>query len=125
MNEEMTEQQAEALVRQLAQGKESAITFFRDIIKSDDTTKTGNLTIEELGEPKLPLRSIKELETFSKEICIDKGWSDYFNALGEIITSTSLSKDGLLIKLSVTNKKELADVTPKPKRKNRGWFNKK
>ena len=100
MTEDMTEQQAEALVRQLAQGKESPITFFRDIVKAEDTTKTGNLTLEELGEPKLPVRSIKELELFSKDICTDEGWETYFKKLAEIQTSTSLSKDGLFIKLS-------------------------
>ena len=65
------------------------------------------------------------LEIFSKKICIDKGWEDYFKTFGESITSTSLSKDGILIKLSVTSKKELADVSPKAKKSNKGWFTKK
>ena len=121
----MTEAQAEQLVRDMVEQKQNTHTFFRDIIKSDDTTKTGNLDLDELGIPNLPIRSIKELELFSKDVCSNSSWSDYFKKLSEIHTSTSLSKDGILIKLSVTSKKELADVTPKSKKKNRGWFKKK
>ena len=44
--------------------------------------------------------------------------------MAEITTATSLSKEGFLLRLSVTQKKELADVTAKPK-KNKGWFRKK
>jgi len=45
--------------------------------------------------------------------------------MAEIQTATSLSKEGFLMKLSVTSKKEMADVTPKTKKKNSGWFKKK
>ena len=50
-------------------------------------------------------------------------WADYFKKMAEVTTETSLSKEGFLLKMSVTTKKELADVTPKQK-KNKGWFKK-
>ena len=68
---------------------------------------------------------IKELELFCKGIANQKEWADYFGSLSEIQTASSLSKDGTLIKLSVTNKKELADMTPKQGKINKGWFKKK
>jgi hypothetical protein len=121
----ISEDEAREIVRQFNESKQNVHTFFTNVIKSKDTTKTGNLTIEELGMPKLPLRSLKELALFCSDISSDNAWNDYFTKLGEIQTSTSLSKDALLLKLSVTQKRELADVSPKEKKKNRGWFRKK
>lgn len=121
---EMTEKQAEEIVRQFTEGKSNNFTFFTNVVESDDTTKTGNLSQEELGFPKLPVRTYKELELFCKEIANDQGWADYFKKMSEIQTSTSLSKEALLLRLVNTIKKELADVTPKRK-SNRGWFKRK
>lgn len=119
---EMTEQQAEEMLRDFMDKKHNQHSFFTDVIKSEDTTKTGNLTDEELGEPRLPLRSSKELELICKELIDNPTWATYFEKEAEILTSTSLSKDAKLITLAVTNKKELADVSPKPKKENKGWF---
>lgn len=120
--EEMTEKQAQQILREFAESRQNVHTFFTNIIKSDDTTKTGNLTQEELGLPKVPFRTFKQLALFSKEIYEDKEWEDYFRELAEIHTASSLSKDGFLVKLSVTQKKELSDMTPKQRKKNKGWF---
>ncbi len=122
--QEMTEAQAEQMLREYSEQKQNTHTFFTKIIQTEDTTKVGNLTSEELGEPRLPLRSSKELELICKDLIDNPGWADYFKKEAEILTSTSLSKDGTLIKLSVTSKKELADVTPKERKKNKGWFKK-
>ena len=124
-NSDITEEQAEALLRNFAESKRTLHAFFIDVIKSKDTTKTGNLTEIELGLPTLPVRSYKELSLFCEDIYANKGWNDFFSKMSEIQTSTSLSKDALLLKLSVTQKKELADVSPKPKKENKGWFKKK
>ena len=118
---ELSEERAEELVRQLSSKGDNVHTFFRDIIASDSTTKTGNLASEELGMPRITLRGIKELELFSRDIFKQDLWAKYFEKLGEIQTATSLSKEGILIKLAVTSKKELADITPE-KKKNRGMF---
>ena len=127
MSEErdLTEAQAEQMLREYAGQKQNPTTFFTEVIKAEDTTKTGNLTQEELGEPQLPLRSSKELELICEDLIDNPSWASYFRKQAEILTSTSLSKDAILIKLLVTNKKELADVTPKEKKKNKGWFKSK
>ena len=36
--------------------------------------------------------------------------------------STSLSKDAKLIELAVMQRREIADVTKRPMKENRGWF---
>lgn len=123
--EEQVREYGEEMVRQYAQEKSNTHTFFTRVIQNDETIKTGNVSDEELGNPQLTVRGAKELELFSKDIYLDESWADYFNKMAEIATSTSLSKEGFLLKLSVTNKKELADVTPKEKKKNKGWFRKK
>ncbi|MDD4049859.1 MAG: hypothetical protein PHX47_02505 [Candidatus ainarchaeum sp.] len=119
-----SEEEAKEMLRQFAEGKGNVHSFFTKIIQNPDTTKVGNLDKEELGTPNLPVRSIKELELFAEDIWEDKGWASYFKKLSEIHTSTSLSKDGLLVKLSVTQKKELSDMTPRKKKKT-GFFQKK
>src|SRR3990167_2188617 len=124
MNEEITEKEAEEMLRQFKESSANIPAFFTNVVKSDDTTKTGNLTIDELGMPKLPLRTFKELSVFCKDIAGEKEFSEYFSKMGEIQTATSLSKEGFLMRLVVTQKKELADVTPQRK-VNRGWFKKK
>ena len=125
MNEEneqpLTEEMASEMLRSFAQKAVNTHTFFTDIIKSKSTTKTGNLAIEELGMPRLTQRGIKELELFCSDTYKDTGWTDYFGKLAEIQTSTSLSKNAILINLAVTSKKELADTTPERK-KNSGMF---
>jgi hypothetical protein len=123
MSESLTEEQAEEIVRQFGEGKSNLHSFFTNIVKSVDTTKTGNLSTEELGIPQLPVRSYKELGLFCKDVANDSEFGKYFDKMSEIVTSSSLSKDALLLKLSVTIKKELSDLTPH-KKKNAGWFKK-
>jgi hypothetical protein len=117
----ITEQEAQEIVRAFGEGKANLHSFFNNVVKTPDTTKTGNLDSTELGMPKLPLRTYKELALFCKDVAGQDSFSDYFNKMAEIQTSTSLSKDALLLKLAVTIKKELADTTPQRK-KNRGMF---
>jgi hypothetical protein len=120
-NVPLTEEAAEEMLRSFSQKSANTHTFFTDVIKAKSTTKTGNLSIDELGMPRLTQRGIKELELFCHDTFKDTGWESYFRDLAEIQTATSLSKDGILIKLVVTTKKELADVTPE-KKKNKGMF---
>lgn len=121
--EDMTEDEAKELLRQFSESKQNAATFFTNVVKAKDTTKVGNLDKDELGTSKLPVRTYKELELFSRDIAGDDTWADYFKQMSEIQSSTSLSKEGFLMKLFVTSKKELADMTPH--KKNKGWFKKK
>ena len=122
MAEDMTEEEAKKLLDQFSESKESIPSVFLRVIKSDDTLKTANLSEEELGTPHLPVRTYKELALFSKDVCSEQELADYFNAMSEIQTASSLSKEALLLKLLVTSKKEISDVTPTNKRENKGWF---
>jgi hypothetical protein len=125
MSDELTEEQARELVRELNEGKQNLHKFFTKIIQSNDTTKTGNLTIEELGMPNLPARTNKELALFCEDVFPHSKWKEFFEKKSEILTSTSLSKDGLLVKLSVTQKKESSLRDDTPRKENKGWFKKK
>ena len=126
MSAEEVEEQIAQLVGNVpdSQGTQNVHSFLSTVATSEDTTKLGNITAEEVGLPKLPVRTYKELALF----CSDVGNMPYFNAYflakSEIMTSTSLSKDAKLINLAVMHRKEIADVT-KPKMENKGWFKKK
>ena len=123
-NENLSEEEAKDIIRGFQEGRSNVHTFFTNVVKAEDTTKTGNLSTDELGLSHLPVRTYKELELFSRDIADEESWADYFQKMAEIQTSTSLSKDAILMKLVVTTKKELADMTPKDKKKNKGWFKK-
>lgn len=106
--------------------KHSVHTFLHKVSISDDTTKTGNLTSEELGITQFSERSYKQLELDAKSLCNNDIWSDYFHKKAEILTSTSLSKDGFLTNLAVIQRRQIEDITkPKVIQKNSGWFKKK
>jgi hypothetical protein len=124
-NEEITEERAEEILRGFAEQKQNQHSFFTNVIKADSTTRVGNLGTSELGIPKLPQRTLKELELICTEIGDDETWGKMFGDMAEIQTSTSLSKEGFLMKLSVTSTKQLADISPKEKKANKGWFAKK
>lgn len=104
--------------------KQNVFSFLNKVATSDDTTKVGNLTTEEVGLPKLPLRTYKEMELISGTIMNNKFFADYYKAKGEILTSTSLSKDAKLLNLAVIQKRVVEDAT-KPRKINKGWFKKK
>jgi hypothetical protein len=124
----ISESEAEEMLRDFAAQKYNVFTFLNNIAKAEDTTKTGNLSKEELGTSQLPIRTYKELKLFCERIGSDKmgkAWAEYFKDMSEIQTSTSLSKEGFLDRLAVLQRKELADLSPTEKRKNSGWFKKK
>lgn len=98
--------------------------FFHDVAVSDDTTKTGYITDDELGTPKLPVRTYKELAIFCDKIWEQPEFKEYFEGMSEIITSTSLSKDAKFLELAIATRREVADVTKKPQKK-KGWFGRK
>lgn len=123
----ITEKEAQELVRHFNEQSSGVHSFLTSVVRTDDTTKLGNLKEEEIGTPRISLRGLKELKLFSKEIAEENEWADYFDKLAEIQTSTSLSEKALLSRLAVTQKKELADMSPTPttKKKNSGWFKSK
>ena len=122
---DITDEQAEEMLRQFSESKQTMHSFLKSVVIHDDTTKTGFVSEEELGHSKNPIRTYKELELFCEDVLEDNAWSDYFKKMSEVQTSTSLSKEGFLMKLVNTMRKELADVSPKSKTKNKGWFKSK
>ena len=108
----------------IPEGKYNAHSFLHNVATAEDTTKLGNLSEIEIGNPKYPLRTCKELALFCKAHEMEY-FGNYFTELGEITTSTSLSKDAKLIGLAVITRRQLEDVTEKPKKENRGFFKKK
>lgn len=106
--------------------KHNVHSFLHKVATADDTTKVGNLTAEEVGIPITNLRAIKQIALVSDSIMGNTIFSDYYQKKGEILTSTSLSKDAKLINLAITQKRTIEDQTGKTQMKeNKGWFKKK
>lgn len=125
MNEAELEQQLSHLIGN-SDDKQSVHKFLNNVATSDDTTKTGNLTSEELGVPELTERACKELSLISKGIMNNDFFAQFFEREAEILTSTSLSKDAKLLELAVVQRREVADITKKePMKENKGWFKSK
>jgi len=130
VDEEMTDEELSQKLAALIgttptqEEKHNVHTFLRDVVLTRDTTRVGYLKEEEIGLPRLPMRTYKELALFCDEVADMGYYADYFNKKAEILTSTSLSKDAKLLELAVVTRREVADVTKKRK-KNKGWFRKK
>jgi hypothetical protein len=99
--------------------------FLAEVAESEDTTKTGYLTDDELGKPTHPVRTNKELALFCQKIADMPLMAELLNAESEITTSTSLSRDAKLLSLAVTTTRQVADVTKKSGKPNKGWFKKR
>lgn len=104
--------------------KHNVHTFLNKIATSEDTTKTGFLIEDEVGNVRHPTRAYKNAALIAKDIMNNENLFDYFKKKSEIITSTSLSRSGFLAKLAIVQEKRIADVTPQ-KKENKGWFKKK
>lgn len=127
--EGLTEQEKQELAEIMGgaatpEEKHNTHSFLTKVVEQVDTTKVGNLDEEEIGQPKFPQRVLKELNLFCDSIANMPYFASYFDKEAEIVSSTSLSKEGILIKLASVKKAEFADVTPKAK-KNKGWFRRK
>lgn len=124
----LTDDQKSALADYLGYGapipeeKHNVHSFLNKVATSDDTTKTGNLEVTELGMPRLTLRTYKDLALISSEIIGNPFLADYYTKQAELVTATSLSKDAKLINLAVIQKRQVEDVTKRPRNPNSGWF---
>jgi len=101
--------------------KQNVHTFLFNVATADDTTKLGNLKEEEIGMMPNPIRAYKNLGLFAKDIMGKDELYSFFNANSEIVTSTSLSREGFLVDHAVIQKRELKDAT-KPRKPNSSWF---
>lgn len=99
--------------------KPGLFSFFKKILRTDDTTKVANVDEFELNG----VRNFKEGSRIA-ELNGFETFKSYFNIKAENILATSDSKDGFLIKAAITSKKEV-DTKLKTQRRNKGWFKKK
>jgi len=108
--------------------KQNVHTFLFNVALAKDTTKIGNLRdddkLNELGIPRYTVRGSLELARISDKIMNNSFFSDYFKGGAEEALSTSLSREGFLIKQATTQTKQVADVTRRRKI-NKGWFKSK
>ena len=91
-----------------APSKDSPYKFFREIINSKDSRKTGNVSSAELGKPKMAIRPTLKIARYAKAEGLDHVAS-YLQDLAEVDLSTSSSKDGFLSKLFVTQIRKTGD----------------
>jgi len=108
-----------------AKDKQSVHTFLFNIATAKDTTKIANLRDDketnELGAPLYSVRGAKEMALVSDKIMENKYFAEYFAAEAENTLSTSLSREGFLVRQGTTQTKQVADIT-KRKKVNKGWF---
>lgn len=110
-------------IRGVMQEEKGIDNFFINIIR-EDSLKTGNLEIEELGEARLPLRTLLELRKDCEDIPSLSELAKDFEKQAKDLVQTSLSKDGFLIKSRITQNKSL--IGEKKRRRSRiGLFGKK
>ena len=107
--------------------KVSVLQFLKDIITQKLNIKTGNLTLQELGEAKIPVRTNLELASYCEFMGMDS-FAKVFEEDAQRILATSLSRGGFLPILAVTTKKETSTSLQKvaaPAKEKRGFFRKK
>jgi len=130
MSESFTEEEVAEAVKDLGYGhpqeedKQNIYAYFKKVISMGDNAKTSNLLDEEIGSAKLPVRTHQEIALYCRMMGM-KGFANYFEKEAQIILGTSLSRDGFLNKLAVTQKRETDIKARKSVGVNKGWFKKK
>lgn len=99
--------------------------FLHRVATADDTTKVGYLKEEEVGVPTHPTRALKGFALIASEIMDNEFVANYFEKRSEIVTATSLSRDGFLVKQATTQTRQIADVTKAKRKPSSSWFKKK
>ena len=98
--------------------------FLHRVATSENTLKVGNLSADEVGVPTHSVRSLKGLALISDKIIKNNLYKEFFDAESEILSASSLSKEGFLVKQATTSTRNIADVS-KAKKQNKGWFRRK
>lgn len=88
----------------VAKKPESLFGLFKDVWRTEDSTKVGNLEARELGEPNYSVRDAHRIALLS-DLLKHKTFGKYFRGLGEITLGTSMSKKGWFVELFVSTKK--------------------
>lgn len=100
---------------------DSLFTLFKDVWRTSNSSKVGNLDARELGDLGISVRDCQRIALLAKTLHHDD-FATYFQKQGEITLATSMSKKGWFVELFITSKKEarkgnLGNLkgTPKPK----------
>lgn len=111
--------------------KSNVHTFLVNVIQAEDTMKVikvGNLRddkeMNELGTPAYNVRGCLEMARISDKLMGNDFFADYFNSGAKETTTSSLSREGFMIKQATTQTKQVADITRR-RRINKGWFGQK
>jgi hypothetical protein len=79
-------------------------SLFKSVLKMKDSTKVANLSKDELGSLGMPVRGNFNVALIS-EVLDHPGVAEFFERRAEILNATSMSKDGWLGELFVSQKK--------------------
>ena len=121
--EELSPEEQEELQKYLAnipqkEEKLGVFSFFNKVLKGKDTSKSSYLSQEEL----FSIRTYQSAALYADTMNL-KDVGKYLKAEAEITLSTSLGKDGFLIKSIITQKKEIMAKAVSEKKKK--WLSKK
>ena len=83
---------------------ENLYKLFNDIRTSDDTTRTSNLQLSELGNPLVSMRDCELLAQLG-ELHGHHGWAKFWRSLGQSTSNSAMSKKGWFSELLVSNKR--------------------
>jgi hypothetical protein len=98
--------------------KTGVYAFLNEVLKTDNSSKVGNLDKDELPR----VRLYKDAAMIADVNGIGAVMK-YLNNVSELDLSTSASKNGFLIQAAITNKRVIG--TEEKKQKKRSWFGKK
>ena len=108
--------------------KHNINTFLFNVAQAEDIQKIiklGNLRddkeLNELGLPRWNVRGGLEMAMISDKIMGNQFFKEIFETSVKDTTSSSLSREGFLVRQASTQTKNVADVT-KRRKINRGWF---
>lgn len=88
----------------VAKKPESLFSLFKDVAKSKDDTKFGNLDLRELGDANYSVRDAQRIALLAT-VVKHPSFGKYFTDMGEITLATSMSKKGWFTELFVSTKK--------------------
>lgn len=137
-NQEMSDEEAIMKIASAMKGntpsqdeRNNVHTFLTKVVEVEDTeniSRVGNLrddnTLNELGIPKWTVRGALEMGRISDKIMDNTFFKEFFEAQAKETLTTSLSREGFLIRQATTTTKAVADVT-KRRKTNKGMFGKK
>lgn len=107
--------------------KQNVHTFLQKVAEANDNIKTGYLRddkdVNELGLGEHHIRGLLEMKRVSGRIMNNPFFENYFKDETQDIISSSLSREGFLVKQATTQTKQVADATRR-RTVNKGWFGK-